>query len=267
MLTYDALIEQAKARGMPITKMRGILREYIQILILKELYKTESGRKLYFTGGTYLRLAHNIKRFSEDLDFNTEKIMKTEFENLLKKIKIELKRSNISSEVKFNHWDNMYVAKITFPELEKIYSVVSKYSKKQGIVIKVETNKPKYKIETETEVIAGFGEVYPCICTAKGILFADKIDALTKKRRGRHIYDIIFMLSNKYPIDKKALLYLGIKEDPLEFILKSIRSFSKIELKNQAESLKPFLFDESGSGLIANARDIIPSLLEKYALS
>lgn len=264
MLTYDSLIEQAKAREMPLTKMRGILREYIQILILKELYRIESGRKLYFTGGTYLRLAHNIKRFSEDLDFNTKKITKTEFENLLKKIKIELKRSGVNSEIKFTHWDNMYVAKITFPELEKIYNVVSKYSKKQGIVIKVETNRPKYKIETETQAIAGFGEVYPCICTAKGILFADKIDAFTKKRRGRHIYDIIFMLSNKYPIDKKTLLYLGIKEDPLEFILKSIRSFSKIELKYQAESLKPFLFDESDSGLIANAHDIIPSLIKSY---
>lgn len=266
MLTYDALIEQAKARGMPLTKMRGILREYVQILILKELYKTESGKKLYFTGGTYLRLAHNIKRFSEDLDFNTKEIKKAEFGNLIKKIKIELKRSGASSEVRFNHWDNMYIAKIVFPEIEKIYSVISKYSKKQGIVIKVETNKPKYKIETETEVIAGFGEVYPCICTAKGILFADKIDAFTKKRRGRHIYDIIFMLSNKYPIDKKALLYLGIKDDPLEFILQGIRSFSKIELKKQADSLRPFLFDESGSDLIANAHDIIPPLLERYIM-
>jgi len=265
MLTYDSLIEQAKAREMPLTKMRGILREYIQILILKELYRTQSGRKLYFTGGTYLRLAHNIKRFSEDLDFNTDKMTKTEFEKLLKKIKTELERSGVSSEIKFAHWDNMYVAKIAFPELEKVYNVVSKYSKKQGIVIKVEANRSRYKIETESWTIAGFGEVYPCICAAKRILFADKIDALTKKRRGRHIYDIIFMLSNKYPINKKALLRLGVKEDPMEFILKGIRSFSKIELKNQAESLKPFLFDESDSGLIANAHDIIPSLLERYA--
>lgn len=267
MLTYDSLIEQAKVMGMPLTKMRCVLREYVQILILKELYKTESGKKLYFTGGTYLRLAHNIKRFSEDLDFSTNKIKTAEFESILKKIKIELERSGINSEVRFNHWDNMYVAKIIFPEIEKIYSVVSKYSKKQGIGIKVETNKLKYKIETETEVIAGFGEVYPCICVAKGILFADKIDALTKKRRGRHIYDIIFMLSNKYPIDKKALLYLGIKDDPLELVLQGIRSFSKIELKKQADSLRPFLFDESDSDLVANAMHIIPTLLEKYKTS
>lgn len=264
MLTYDSLIEQAKSREMPITKMRGILREYLQILILKEIYKTKSGKKLYFTGGTYLRLAHNMKRFSEDLDFNTNKITKSEFENLLKKIKIELRRLGINSEIRFDHWDNMYVSDIVFSDIEKIYDVISRYSKKQGIVIKIETNKPKYKIETETLAISGFGEVYPCLCTARGILFADKIDALAKKKKARHIYDIIFMLSNKYPIDRKVLQYLGIKKDPFEFILQSMGNFSKAELKIQAESLRPFLFDESGSSLITNAHDIIPSLIEKY---
>ena len=90
MLTYESLLEQAKSRGMPHTKIRGVLREYLQILILKELYKAELGRKLYFTGGTYLRLVHSLKRFSEDLDFNTNTITKQEFEGLLKKVKNEL---------------------------------------------------------------------------------------------------------------------------------------------------------------------------------
>ena len=62
MLTYESLMEQAKLRKMPYTKVRGILREYLQILILKELYKVEEGKKLYFTGGTYLRLVDDLKR-------------------------------------------------------------------------------------------------------------------------------------------------------------------------------------------------------------
>src|SRR4030042_337742 len=95
MLTYDSLIEQAKAREMPLTKIRGILREYIQIVILKELYRTESGRKLYFTGGTYLRLAHNIKRFSEDLDFNTAALTRKEFETVAGSVNTEQKRMNL----------------------------------------------------------------------------------------------------------------------------------------------------------------------------
>lgn len=264
MLTYESLIEQAKSREMPHTKNRGVLREYLQILILKELYKTDSGEKLYFTGGTYLRLIHNLKRFSEDLDFNTNKIAKGEFENLMKKIRIELKRAGINSQVKFSHWGNVYVSKLTFPEVEKFYDIISKYSKKSGVVIKVETNKPKWRIKNKTQLISGFGEIYPCICTDESVLFADKIDAFNKKKRGRHLYDIMFMLTNNYSVDKNVLKALGIKQDPMKLIYERTNKFSKGELKKQAEVLRPFLFDESEANLIINAQEIIPSLIERY---
>lgn len=264
MLTYESLIEQAVLREMPRAKIRGILREYLQVLILKELYKTTFGKKLYFTGGTYLRLVHSLKRFSEDLDFNTNTLAKKEFEGLNDKIIKELERTGIESKVTYAHWENMYVAELVFPKIEKNYNVVSKYSKKRGIVIKLETNRLKFKIENETEVISGFAQTYPCICTAKGILFADKIDAFIKKNRGRHLYDIIFMLSNKYPIDEKYLLKLGIKKEPCEAIANRIKALSKSELKKQAETLRPFLFDESEAELLIKAHDIIPSLIARY---
>jgi predicted nucleotidyltransferase component of viral defense system len=264
MLTYDSLIIQAKLRGMPPTKIRGILREYLQILILKEIYKLPTGRELYFTGGTYLRLIHNLKRFSEDLDFNTNSIRKSEFESLMKQVNKGLKRRGMKLKIEFTHWRNVYVSKLIFPEIERIYGVISKYSKKKGIIIKVETNSPKFKVATETQLMTGFGETHPCICTNKSILFADKIDAFCKKRMGRHIYDVIFMLINKFPIDKKVLEIFGIKEDPLKVIFRRIKHFSKNELRRQAEALRPFLFEESESDLITNAQEVIPLLLEKY---
>ncbi len=264
MLTYESLLEQARSRGMPATKTRGILREYLQILILKELYKTDSGGELYFTGGTYLRLVHNLKRFSEDLDFNANAITKKEFEDILAKVKDELKRVGMRPRVEFAHWENMYVSKLIFPVIEKAYGITSEYSKKKGIIIKVETNRPKWKIKRETRVISGFGEFYPCICTELGALFADKIDALIKKQRSRHLYDIMFMLANKHPIDSNVLEALGIKEDPLKLIHDRIQDLPEKELERQAESLRPFLFDEAEADLLIKAHDIVPSLLEKY---
>lgn len=266
MLTYESLINEARLREMPLTKTRGILREYLQILILKELYKLEAGRKLHFTGGTYLRLIHNLKRFSEDLDFNTIAITKREFENLLNSIKTELNRRGITSELEFGHWGSIYTAKLIFPEVEKIYNVISKYSKKPGIVIKIEANKLKWKAKQSAKMVTGFGEFYPVICTDESILFADKIDALNKKERGRHIYDIIFMLSMRYSVDKAFLKKLGIKETPFESITRRIESFSGTSLKKQAETLRPFLFDESEADLIINAPQIIPELIGKYKL-
>jgi predicted nucleotidyltransferase component of viral defense system len=264
MLSYDALIEQAGRRGMPAQKLRGIVREYLQILILHALSRHESGKKLFFTGGTYLRLIHDLKRFSEDLDFNTAEIKKEEFEVLIHALQTELKRLNIRCEVKFRHWGQIFAASLVFSEIEERYGVISKFSRKAGIVIKVETNRPAWLIKKETAVISGYGEIFPCLCTDKGSLFADKIDALMKKKRGRHLYDIIFMLSNRFPVNNAVSSSLDLGDAPLKILLDGVMRFSRAELKRQAESLKPFLFEESESDWIIEAHQIVPSLIEKY---
>ena len=69
----------------------------------------------------------------------------------------------------------------------------------------------------------------------------------------RHLFDIMFMLSQKYPIDGHVLHALGIKGPPLEVIMDRVESFSQAELKRQAESLRPFL-----------AKTIIPQLADRY---
>jgi predicted nucleotidyltransferase component of viral defense system len=267
MLSYDTLIEQAKLRSMPSTKMRGVLREYLQILILKELYRTDARKQLFFTGGTYLRLIHGLKRFSEDLDFNALKLSESKFESFIKKIIIELKRIGLKSEAQYTHWNNILVANLAFPEVERSYGIKSEHTRKGGIIIKVETNRPEWKIKTEMQVVSGFGETYPCICTDRGALFADKIDAFVKKKIGRHLYDIMFMISNKFSIDRKVLKKIGIKHNPLDVIVSRVKNFPKTELKKQAEILRPFLFDETEAELIINARDIVPKLITQYQKS
>ena len=111
---------------------------------------------------------------------------------------------------------------------------------------------------------AGFGQLFPVVCTERGALFADKIDALVKKNRARHLFDIMFMLSNKYPIAANILKALGITKPPLDVILKRVEGFSKAELKKQAEQLQPFLFEEGDAELIVNAHAVIPQLIERY---
>ena len=108
--------------------------------------------------------------------------------------------------------------------------------------------------------------MFPIVCTDRGALFADKIDALIKKNRARHLFDIMFMLSRKYPIDVRILKFLGVKGQPLDAILKRVKSFSSTELKKQAESLRPFLFDESEAELLINAHTIIPQLIKQYPI-
>ena len=264
MLELEALAAEARQRGMPAGKMRGILREYLQILILKEMYKLPEGKKLCFTGGTYLRLIHQTKRFSEDLDFNAGRMKEGVFEETLQKVRDNLKREGLMAGLGFGHWGNLLVAELVFPDVEKHYGVVSPYRRKEGILIKIEVNRPRWKIKSETLVTAGFGYLFPVVCTEPGALFADKIDALIKKNRARHLFDILFMLSKKYPIAANVLKSLGIKKPTLDAILERTASFSAAELKKQAEQLRPFLFEESEAALIANAHTIIPQLVEEY---
>lgn len=264
MLNYESLLEQARLRGMPANKARGILREYLEILILKEICRAEQGKKLFFTGGTYLRLAHNLKRFSEDLDFNTKDLKLIAFQKLLEHVARELKRQGIVSQAEIEPHESLLLGSLVFPDIEKIYEVVSPHSKKAGLVIKIQSNRPGWKIKTETQMITGFGETYPCLATARGALFADKIDALAKKHRGRHIYDIMFMFSQKFPVDSRVLKSLGIHEEYSEAILNAINRFSKADLKKQAETLRPFLFDEQEADWIAQAKELMPLMIEKY---
>lgn len=265
MLTYEALIEQAKNRGLPLNKIRGILREYLQILILKEISRANFGQKLYFLGGTYLRLIHNLKRFSEDLDFNAHSMSIKEFNLLINSVKKKLERAGIVSKISFKHRDKLLISNITFFEAEKHYNVIDTL-KKSGIMIKVEANCPTYKMETEAHVVSGFGEIFPIICMKKEYIFAEKIDALIKKDRGRHIYDTIFMIANNFPVSQRILRINKITKKADQSILDKINSLSKSELQKQAKILQPFLFDEKESELIINAPMIISELLNKKSI-
>ena len=106
--------------------------------------------------------------------------------------------------------------------------------------------------------------MYPVVCTSLGALFADKVDALARKNRARHLYDIIFMLSQDHPIDRDVLDALGLKADPLSLIAEKVKSLSVVDLKKLAEELRPFLFDENEACLIINAHTIIPQLIGRY---
>ena len=47
-----------------------IMREYLQILFLTYLYGEKEADKIFFKGGTAIRLLFGSTRFSEDLDFS-----------------------------------------------------------------------------------------------------------------------------------------------------------------------------------------------------
>ena len=65
----EQVLAEQKARELRID-VTQVARESWELILLKGLFDSSSGRDLIFKGGTALRLAHGSPRFSEDLDFS-----------------------------------------------------------------------------------------------------------------------------------------------------------------------------------------------------
>lgn len=258
MLTYENLIGYAKERGMPPEKTRGIIREYLQVLILKLLYSEKNSGAFSFTGGTYLRLANLTKRFSEDIDFYSERINSDIFQESVSQIAGKLGKYNIKTKLSFEKRENLFTAGIHFIDIEEEYGLQG--NRRGALVIKFETAVPEWRIKNSQRVINGYGETFIANCLDESILMADKIDAIYKKPRGRHIYDIVYLLSKKIEPNNKILRGYGYTDLWNEVLLQRFKEFSDSELKKFAEQLGPFLFDEAEKRKIVDAKRIVAEL-------
>jgi len=266
MLSSESLIQEARERGMPGVKMRGILREYLQVLLLTELYGLKGGSRLHFTGGTSLRLVENLGRFSEDLDFNTWNTGKETFEGMIRGTIKGMERRGFTVGAGFEHRGHLSVARLSFPGLEKYYGIDPVRARAGGLMIKMETNRPVWKRDAEPKIVAGFGETVPAPCTPLPVLMADKIDAIIRKNMGRHLYDLAVLLGRKISVDTLVWRKLGGEGDPLNHLLERIKDLPAAELKRMAESLRPFLFDEREAKLVSDAGVIFPELVRQARL-
>lgn len=262
MLEKGNLINYAGQRGMPVNKMRGIIREYLHVLMLKQIYYSKHAGDYFFTGGTSLRLIDDIGRFSEDLNFCSAISGEEKFIALIDDIMNGLDQYGIKGQYTSNKRDNLFTANIDFIDIEKHYGIEMR--KKTGLMIKVESVHPEWEIQGIREAIIGYGETFVINCLNQSILLADKIDALHKKPRARHIYDIIHLLNKGIEPDKNVLDYYNYNEDWIDVLRIKMDSYSDNMLHDFARRFAPFLFDENDMHIIHDAKIIIRKLLEKY---
>ncbi|MDY6787960.1 MAG: nucleotidyl transferase AbiEii/AbiGii toxin family protein, partial [candidate division WOR-3 bacterium] len=140
MLEKSSLLNYARQRDMPATKMRGIIREYLHVLMLKQIYHSEYSEDYFFTGGTSLRLIDGIKRFSEDLDFYSLISTEDEFEALVDDIMKGTRQYGIEGQYTIYKRGTLLTADINFRDIEKHYGIEMR--KKSGLMIKVESAVP-----------------------------------------------------------------------------------------------------------------------------
>ena len=246
---------------MPEGKLRGALREYVQVAALKALYGLPKAQDLLFLGGTALRLGHGLPRFSEDLDFDAGKLSLSQWRGLWEDAGHALTKRGFSLEVDAVERGSLLSGDLRFKGLLHAYGLTQNAGEK--LRIKVEANRPDYPLGSEPRVVTGYGEIVPVPFAASGLMLAEKILALLNREMGRDVYDLFFMAARKWTPDAGVLKARAV-ENAKEAVLGRIRAWKPKKLFAMARQLEPFLFKPEEAKLVAQADALLPSALEHW---
>jgi predicted nucleotidyltransferase component of viral defense system len=222
------LIKDArKQRGANDAEVLNLIREYLQVLILKAIYQSTYGKHLSFMGGTCLRICHKLKRFSEDLDFTLDKKMEGySFKDLNHIICSFLTREGFEVDCKQNNENVVHKSFIRAANLLHTFGLSPLQSQKIHIKLEIDTNPVKIKnTHMESFFVNAFNELFPIIKHDDSTLFAGKICASLNRAytKGRDFYDLIWYLNRQ-------------QEMNIGYINKSFKqSGLKVQFKNTQE--------------------------------
>ena len=211
-----------------------VVREYLQLLFLSYLYKEREAEKIYFKGGTAIRLLFGSPRFSEDLDFSTT-YSKIQITSLIKNIERAMSKELPDLKIIL-----IYSGKNSLRFRMKQKSVDFKYP----ITVRLDF----IKIAKPSKIIVSpllskFPiAIFPLIChLSKEEILAEKICALASRGKGRDFFDLWYLLEKEIPLAKKLVKkkFEGIgKTYDLKEILKKVKSYPQ---KKLTQDLAPFL--------------------------
>jgi predicted nucleotidyltransferase component of viral defense system len=191
---WQEILKEGERLGIPMTKKRGVIREFLQTQILYHLYNFKESRYLVFTGGTALRFLYNSQRLSEDLDFDLLK--KISVEGILKKIvKKQVNNETKLVDFKINKKDEGMTAYFKYKTI--LFDLEISKIPEEKLVIKFDFSYPEDKIDPIKKVFSKFGYLQNVLTYNQSALLSFKTRALftRKMERGRDLYDIAKLLS------------------------------------------------------------------------
>ncbi len=198
MISKKQLAELTKKTDLDLYQQE---KDYLLKLFLYHYYRKNSDA--IFKGGTCIKYLYGLNRFSEDLDFNI-KNTPNEFEKQVKKTLKEIERLGI---------ENHFIRKETFPDsftceiafhgpLYAADKTRNKFridaGKRTGVI-----NKPDWQL-----INSEYPDTPPSylVLVMNGAeILAEKIIALMKRKKGRDLYDLWYLLKKGVRIDKKLL--------------------------------------------------------------
>jgi predicted nucleotidyltransferase component of viral defense system len=238
-----------------------MLKEYIQLMMLDYLSSTQYISKIFFIGGTNLRLAKGIDRFSEDLDFDCKNFSKEEFFDMTNGVIRFLERSGLRVEAKEKDNPKLtaFQRNIYFPEL--LFDLGLSGHKEERFLIKVESQDQGIIYPSVLQNIKGCGFFFPFPVPYDGVLCSMKIAAMLTRSKGRDFYDVMFLLAQAKP--DYDFLYKRSGVHNLYELRQAISELLKrVDLKKKQKDFEHLLFNKANSGKILRFVEFIDSLTE-----
>lgn len=240
----DFFKKYAQEKNIPWQE-KNILVEYLQTQILKALSLSKFNDNISFLGGTCLRFAHGINRFSEDLDFDLIKKDGFELDKLMQDIETKLKLQGFEIDARTKTTENIYVIYFKFKGVLREFGF--NVQKDEKVLVKFEIDFSPFKnIQTETKFADSFNERFPMLVNTLETLFAQKIIAIIFRpyQKGRDFYDLVWFLSQKnmepnYEIFKEKGIDIKNRQELVKFLEDQAQ---KSDLKQAARDVERFLF-------------------------
>jgi len=219
--------------------------EYLQTQILKALSLSAYNESISFLGGTCLRFAHGINRFSEDLDFDLLKKEGFEIEKMMQEIKKKLEMQGFEIDARTKTNEKIHTIYFKFKNVLREFGF--NVPKDEKVLVKFEVDFNPFKnIQIETKFSDSFNERFPMQVNSLETLFAQKVIAIIFRpyQKGRDFYDLVWFLSQKniepnWEIFKEKGIDIKNRQELVKFLEDQAQ---KSNLKQAAKDVERFLF-------------------------
>lgn len=237
--------------GMSGEERTYLVREDLQILILKILFDLGMFKNLAFVGGTALRIIFGLRRFSEDIDFSLMQRKGYNFNKFSKAVQYQLKKYGFNIDVKENDRKVVQTIMFKFKDILVNLGLSDIGSQKLSIGVEIDTRPPE-GWKTDISLISKTF-VFTVTHYDLASLYATKLHACFFRRytKGRDFYDLIWYLGKKI-LPNFTLLNNAIaqtegkevivtEENFTDFLLERVKKTNFVQAR---EDVERFLVDK-----------------------
>ena len=267
------LVVEGRGKGYDDSKIRIILKEYIQDIMLYILYNNIQTSTLIFYKGSSLRKIYDLDRFSEDLDFENPDGMDL---NIISEIIREYFKEIGMTDVECKVQESKNITRITvkFPIAKEIG--LSGYSNEK-LHVKIEVNNAltgKYTTELTSKMLRRYSVILkhydlPTLFACKIVACLDRVYVKGKKKiniKGRDFYDLVWFINNTNALPNEKKLLDVNKEYTVDNVFNLLdKKIGQIKSSDLLEDLRDLL--EDGEYIVKwcdNFQDVYSSSKKRY---